>query len=76
MKTKKTHTIEKDVPLPKKARGPKERYPFEVMEVGDSFYVKTKRGTSLYTLSSRHSKDGKKFTCRRVDDGFRIWRIS
>jgi len=48
------------------------KYPFSKMEVGDSFFVKTKSGKSAYMYSKRH---GMRFTVRKEGDGFRIWRI-
>lgn len=74
-------TIEKNIPMPE-ARS-KGRYPYADMQVGDSFYLETKgvdeigvarrlRGSSfLYG-----KKSGAKFSVRKMDDGFRVWRVA
>lgn len=53
------------------------KYPFDRMEVGQSFYVFPEPGTTpsiaAYQYARRH---GKKFSCRREGDGVRIWRIA
>lgn len=60
--------IDKGIPLP----SPRQKYPFDKMKVGESFFsVKN----SVVNLSSKHNKSGKaKFTCRKVKDGYRVWR--
>ena len=69
--------IEKGIPVPKTAgAGRKTKYPFESMQVGDSFFVKD--GT-VKTLSRSCGTYGKrlerKFTSRTVDGGARVWRV-
>ena len=69
-------TIEKSIPVPKlTGAGRKTKYPFESMQVGDSFFVKD--GT-VKTLSRSCCTYGKrlerKFTSRTVDGGARVWR--
>ena len=70
-------TIEKGIPVPKMTgAGRKTKYPFESMQVGDSFFVKD--GT-VKTLSRSCGTYGKrlerKFTSRTVDGGSRVWRV-
>ncbi len=70
-------TIEKGIPVPKMTgAGRKTKYPFESMQVGDSFFVKD--GT-VKTLSRSCGTYGKrlerKFTSRTVDGGARVWRV-
>jgi hypothetical protein len=68
--------VEKNIPIP--PRGPRGcyKYPFDAMDVGDSFFVK---GGVYKTLSasvrSAAHRMGRKFTCRVYDDGIRVWRI-
>lgn len=65
--------IEKSVPLPK-GRGNRIDYPFDKMEVGDSFVaeIETVRGSSFYY----GSKNNKKFVTRKQKDGtYRCWRV-
>lgn len=71
--------VTKGVPMPGVTRKfGLRRYPFNQMEVGDSFAVpkdadsKAVR-TAAYCYGGRH---GMKFACRKVDDGYRIWRVS
>lgn len=74
--------IEKGIPYPGDSRGQK-KYPFAEMQIGDSFFiagnpdeVRTKMITvnqAAYQFSKRN--DQYKFSCRRVDGGFRCWRI-
>ena len=70
-------TIEKGIPVPKMTgAGRKTKYPFESMQVGDSFFVKD--GT-VKTLSRSCGIYGKrlnrKFTSRTVEGGARVWRV-
>lgn len=70
-------TIEKGIPVPKMTgAGRKTKYPFESMQVGDSFFVKD--GT-VKTLSRSCGTYGKrlerKFASRTVDGGARVWRV-
>lgn len=73
--------IEKNVPVPPGA-GRVGRYPWAEMEVGDSFFVQAihgKRaqstiGTAGLSWAARNHPD-RKFTVRKVDGGYRCWRI-
>ena len=65
-----TINIDKDTPFPE----PKKRYPFDEMEVGDSFFAK-RTTQQLLSSAARHQKDGRKFTARAENDGARIWRV-
>jgi hypothetical protein len=66
--------IEKGVPLPGRGRSP--IYPFEQMEVGDSFAVpEDKRhvvGPAAAWFGKRH---GRKYSVRKTTGGFRVWRV-
>lgn len=73
------YKIEKDVPLVEWKRGPKYTYPFGDMQVGDSFFVRAEprfRGlhNSALNFVRKHEPD-KKFSVRRVEGGFRCWRV-
>lgn len=70
--------IEKHIPIPKpRGRGPKEKYPFGRLKVGDSFFIEKKdyhhSGGLAFAASARHKV---KLTVRRTDKGVRIWRIA
>lgn len=65
--------IEKNIPIPTKASaGRKSMFPWEDMQVGDSFFVSEHK--SPPSAPSRVRKEGMKFTSRSVDGGFRVWR--
>lgn len=72
--------IEKNVPLPKRKLGnPRaSRYPWDSMEVGDSFVFPTKvKRTTAMSLSYRTGKiTGKRFAIRSVNEGIRVWRLN
>lgn len=71
----------KDVPNVK--RGRKRKYPFDSMEVGQSFLVKIKKDENFSEISNRvrssvsqyKRKSGKNFSARQVADGLEVWRI-
>jgi hypothetical protein len=72
--------VEKAVEIPRKKTGPQKGsiYPFEKMEVGDSFkFPKDKyvRITSAANQFSRSKKRKVRFTVRANGKSARIWRI-
>jgi len=68
--------VESSVPLPDDRQ--RLKYPFDDMDVGDSFLltdpsmVKNAR-SAAWMYSRRH---GMKFSCRKVEDGWRVWRTA
>jgi hypothetical protein len=62
--------IEKGRPIPR-------NYPFDKMEVGDSFLIpEYMRHESVYMAAMRYrKKTGKKFAVRRTADGYCCWRV-
>lgn len=70
-------TIEKDIPVPKMTSvGRKMKYPFESMQVGDSFFVKDGTVKSLSCSCLHHGKRlERKFASLTVDGGARVWRV-
>lgn len=71
--------IEKNIPLPSRDTGIGERrrkYPFNEMVSGDSFLVNGARVESIRSAMYAYGKKhGKKFSMRKTDDGYRIWRM-
>lgn len=71
------YEIEKGIPLP----GLNTKYPFEKMEVGDSFFIenpiKDNRGNPLSLSGQANQRYGgkKRFAQRKEGSGIRIWRI-
>lgn len=77
-------TIQKGVPLPPTQEVvAKSRYPWDLMQVGDSFLVPLEEGKTARQLmqrispaASRHAaRTGRKYALRIVEDGVRIWRV-
>lgn len=76
-------TIEKNVPIPSGAgkRGRAPIYPFRQMEVGDSFFVESEVDSKVQStltnaaFSISKSDASFRFSVRRVDGGYRVWRI-
>lgn len=78
--------LDKGVPVPpaKAGRYAKSKYPFDRMEVGDSFVFRTadrcKSGTADGYMRAASKRYGGKFTQRKVvEDGvavIRIWRTA
>lgn len=73
--------IDKDVPMPKAKA--KLKYPFNEMNVGDSFEVPcTKEESKAMQIKLASSsgmygrKYGAKFTTRQSENGIRIWRTA
>jgi hypothetical protein len=75
--------IEKGIPRPQDIRG-WEKYPWDRMEIDDSFFVPCK-GRRFYKVANSvsHCKrnfekrnPGRKFTYCRVPTGVRVWRIA
>lgn len=69
--------IEKNVPLKRVTPGQKSPYPFQDMEVGDSFaFPGAYHTAAAHTQIWKHRLPGKRFSLRKMDDGsIRIWRV-
>lgn len=69
-------TIEKGIPVPKQiGAGRKTKYPFDLMEVGDSFLVTDLKVKTISRSCGTYGKRlERKFTSRTVDGGVRVWR--
>jgi hypothetical protein len=74
--------VEKSVEMPmgNGGRKVKNSYPYEKMEVGDSFLVNGGSKSLMSQMCTKNKREGerlgKKFVARRVDDGVRIWRAA
>lgn len=71
------YPIDKGVPIPPSSHG-KGRliYPWDEMEVGDSFVPRGKTGACSLVLSANAQRPGKTFLARRTDGVSRIWRTA
>jgi len=71
--------IEKGVKIPEK-----NKYPFTQMELNDSFFVpapngnedKTRSSLSAALTAANKSMRPIKFTLRKLEGGFRVWRVN
>lgn len=70
--------IDKGIPIPENARRGRHGYPWADMGVGDSFFVSNGRvanfRSTCWHACVRHKP--KKFICRAVEGGVRVWRIA
>lgn len=74
--------IEKNIPIPGSSGL---KYPFDKMEVGDSFYVELKGDEKAHSVQSNLMTNAKGYAIRRKLDwqfisrktelGIRVWRI-
>ena len=79
-----TYKIEKGIPITHKPNvgGGKKKYPFEDMEIGDSFLVPCKKekaqSVSSTLMGATKREHPKKFTTHYnlEEGGVRIWRIN
>jgi hypothetical protein len=66
--------VDKDIPVP--TRRSRTLYPYEEMEVGDSFFLEDMPLQQVCNSNLRAAKrSGKKFSARTEDGGVRVWRI-
>ena len=67
-------TLERGLDIPERKTGPK--YPYDQLELGDSFYLEGGDLSKLCNANYREwRRTGKKFTARKVENGVRVWRI-
>lgn len=68
------YVIEKNVPMPVSRQG-KKRWPFDNMEVGDSFGFEPENQKKVAGAASAHGRAyGKKFSVQQTESGPRCWR--
>lgn len=70
--------IEKNIPVPcNKSKRGGYKYPFNIMEVGDSFLVENRTMKKMSSIVHYAQKStGFKFMSRSGDGGVRVWRIA
>lgn len=72
--------IDQGIPHPdynfKTRRGPKEKYPFDYLRVGDSFHAPIGSTYSVAVQASTRNRGGEKsFVTKNTDTGIRVWRV-
>lgn len=71
------YKIEKHVPAPEDLGGMK-KYPFDDMEIGDSFFVpngKVRNIKQQVQYYQNKTEKRKRFAVREVEGGVRVWRV-
>lgn len=69
------YETEKDIPIPQVLKGgPPKKYDFHLMEIGNSKFSPHK--SMLQSAISHGNRVGWKFTTRKVEGGWRVWRIA
>jgi len=68
--------IETGIPLPAGGQRGSPKYPFRDLGLGDSFFVPDTKVTRLSVAKREYEREGKRFVCRTVDDGVRVWRVA
>jgi hypothetical protein len=68
--------VDKGVPMPESNLGRPIKYPWNEMEVGDSFIIKTEDYLSVRSnISYRNNVHrDRHFVIRKIEDGYRVWR--
>ena len=66
--------IDKGIPVP---LNPRRLYPFDEMEIGDSFAVPLAEHSAIHSATCwRAKRHGEKYTIRRMEDCVRVWRTA
>ena len=69
--------IEKNVPVPEWHGRSGAKYPWDTMEVGESFIAQCKNINSLSTArNNAERRYNRKFSCRTTPEGVRVWRVA
>ena len=69
------YEIENNVEIPELKRFRYYKYPFDLMEVGQSFKVEGKNPSSAVSQQNKRNPE-KRFIVRREGDDFRVWRVA
>jgi len=71
------YKIEKNIPAPGPAPQSIRKYPFDKMQIGDSFFVPGGNQNSIATSATNQlNRYGRRYTTRKMDGGVRVWRIA
>lgn len=72
--------VENGIAMPDVVRGSRVKWPYEVLEVGESFLVPGEGKNLVVGVCARNKKFserlGRRFTAKRVEGGVRVWRVS
>lgn len=74
------YTIDKAIPIPTNVKGARNKYPLELLEVGESFFVPLETPKQAKNLRSSMGVRAKKLGITIVtladDTGVRVWRTA
>lgn len=72
-----SYEVEKNVPIPERSGGRIPKYPWNEMDIGDSFLVEdlTAYNALMSGAGQRKIRNGEVYTIRKVPEGVRVWRI-
>lgn len=71
-----TIEVDKGLPIPGHNGGRRAFYPWNNMNVGDSFFVQNIKIKSVTGAASSYGRNhGMRFTARTVEGGVRVWRV-
>ena len=72
-----TSSVDRNIPIPPRLNGGGYyKYPWESMEIGDSFLATVTLSTMSSVANRAAKRTGRKFSCRTTKDGIRVWRIA
>ena len=76
MSSKDEIKIDRDIPMPDNiGRGGISRYPWDTMEIGESFVIEIKIASFRRLATHAGPRHGRKFATRKMPDGsYRCWR--
>jgi hypothetical protein len=68
--------IDKGLPIPESVLGRPLKFPWNEMEVGDSFIIKAQQYVSVRAniTHRNHKYRDRHFVIRAFEDGYRVWR--
>lgn len=76
MQNKAAMNIDTDIPIPAGKCGGNHKWPWDQLEVGDSFLMPRKLSSASGQATAHAKKTGRKYTCRTEAEGIRIWRVA
>ena len=69
------YEITKAIPLPQPMK--RYNYPYEQLQVGESFWVPSVKVQHMCNANRRQGKRlERKFVCRKEGEGVRVWRVA
>jgi hypothetical protein len=73
--------VDKGIPIPEVKSQPRSRkpratkYPWHLMEVGDSFLIENTKASIYSQVSEASKRNGRRYITKLTTKGIRVWRI-